>query len=65
MSFYAFNQVYLVEKASRIALKYGLTYDIKAKVFRGQPASVQKATDVLQRWMDHKAVKQSMAEREW
>ncbi len=40
----------LVEMASRLALKFGVTYSIKRNVFDGDADKVKKATAALEKW---------------
>lgn len=63
--FEAPQHVGLIERAAKIALKYGLTYDAKWREFRGDREKAKKATSILQEWQARESLKQRSAERAW
>jgi len=65
MAFEAPQHIGLVEKAAKLALKYGVTYNTTWREFRGDPERVQKATAALKQWVEREASVQFRAEREW
>jgi hypothetical protein len=64
MAFHGVNQTYLVERASIIAVKWGLTYSIDRKVFVGPPYCVAAATAELNKWISREQRKALLAARE-
>ncbi len=55
MAFENHSRTGLVERASKIALKFHVTYSVKRKTFDGSTDNVTKATAALERWMDDEA----------
>jgi hypothetical protein len=55
MAFENHSRTGLVERASKIALKFGVTYSVKRKMFDGATANVTKATLALDEWMHNEA----------
>lgn len=53
----------LVETASKIALKFGVTYSIKRNVFDGVPEKVAKASAALGKWEQAEWLKETHAAR--
>lgn len=52
MGFENHSRIGLVEMASRIALRFKVTYSVKHQVFEGDADRVAKATAALDRWKD-------------
>lgn len=52
-----------VEVASKIALKHGVTYSIKRKVFDGDAREAVKAAAALERWTTAEASRVFRTER--
>ena len=57
MGFENLSRPGIVEVASKIALKHGVTYNVKQNAFSGAPEKVAKATAALEKW--------AQAERVW
>jgi hypothetical protein len=57
MAFENHSRLGIAEVASRIAVKYNVTYNIKLNVFKGSDKNVAKATAALEKW--------ALAERIW
>jgi hypothetical protein len=65
VSYEAPQYVGLVERAAKLALKYGVTYDAKWHEFKGDPEGVKKATDALAQWAHKDRSEQFRAGRRW
>ena len=57
MGFENHSKIGLLERASRIALKFGVVYSAEWREFRGAPDRVTKATAALEKWMQAEASK--------
>lgn len=63
MSFEAPREVGLCEQASKIAVKYGLTYNPERKAFVGPPFSCAAAQAELDKWLQAVKRRNILAER--
>jgi len=52
MGFEAPQEVGLIEKASKIALKHGVVFNSQQRIFKGEEYAVLKATNELKKWSD-------------
>ena len=61
MGFFGSNDIGLVEKAARIAIKFGTIYDQRTKQFTGKPEAVSASVKKLDEWKQLQAQKDRRA----
>lgn len=61
MGFFGSNDVGLVEKAARIAIKFGTRYNQQTKQFTGKPEAVEASMKKLDEWKQLQAQKDRRA----
>lgn len=64
MAFHGINQTYLAEKAAKVAVKWGLRYDVEKRTFVGPPYSCAAAQAELDKWVKAQDHRKMVAERE-
>jgi hypothetical protein len=61
VGFFGSNDIGLVEKAARIAIKFGTIYDQRTKLFIGKPDAVEVSAKKLDEWKQLQAQKDRRA----
>lgn len=63
MGFENQQSIGLLEKAAKIALRRGVTYDSVRREFHGNPEAVKKAAEELNKWIHQNALKRRQDEQ--
>lgn len=63
MSFHGVNQTYLAEKAIKVAVRWGIRYNVDKKEFVGPPYTCAAAKAELDKWRSAQERRKMLEER--